>query len=84
MQYLWLAKAIKTKEMTENLRTSSLSKGFDQLERASDNQNDVNDENGVNVHKQISLLLNIDKCVLILRLWLFGLILWKTSPICIE
>ena len=23
MQYLWLAKAIKTKEMTENLRTSN-------------------------------------------------------------
>ena len=133
MQYLWLAKAIKTKEMTENLRTSndcqftymldfilkpgakleyqdnaSLSKfkgnlSINTCRKSLEIHLWVKDltslkelltttgtgdfvcvsENGVNVYKQISSLLNIDKCVLILRLWLFGLILWKTSPTCI-
>ena len=59
-----------------------MSKGFDQRERASD-MTTTGASDFACVYKQISSLLNIDKCV-ILRLWRFGPILWKTSPVCIE
>ena len=124
MQYLWLAKAIKSKEMTENLCTSndchftymldfilkpggkleyqdnaSLSKfkekpeyrhlskialeiclwvkDFTSLKELVTTTGTRDfacvSENGIYVYKQISSLLNIhvDKCVLILRLFLF-------------